>query len=129
MPAGWRLECNGRVRASVGFDYAQLVEMATLDRRLGFGIPLTDFLADVGLETGAEVLLIRDATGRSFGVPIRAVVAADAARLTLGTRRAPLESNAGFPVRLDVPGWTYRCDPITVAALDAIEFSEFVRCP
>lgn len=129
VPTTWRLECRGRIREDVAFDYAQLVAMATLDDRLGFGIALTDLLAEIGLQTGAEVLLARDSSGRTFGVPIRDVVATDTARLTLGTRRAPLGADDGFPIRLDVPGWTDRSDPIVVESLEAVGFAEFVRCP
>ena len=113
----------------MSFDYDRLVGLATCDHRLGFGIALTDLLAEVGLEIGAEVLLAHDSTGRTFGVPIREVVANDRARLTLGTCRTPLEQGTGFPVRLDVPGWTDPSSPVVVDSLEAVGFSEFVRCP
>jgi len=129
LPCEWRLECGGRVRQHMAFDYAQLLGMATVDHRLGLGIALTDLLAHVGLETGAEVLVAHESTGRTFGVPIREVIADDNARLTLGASRRPLRPGTGFPVRFDVPGWTDPSKPVVVDSLRAVDFSEFVRCP
>jgi hypothetical protein len=132
---GWfAVRCSGHLDAPQSLRYSDLFDLAVTHRDGDVAVRLLDLLAVLQLRSTADVLMVTDAAGVTMGLPLSEVLQRDDARLTLGTGLSPLEMRDGFPIRLDMPGWTTPGDRtgshrMSVMSIRAVTFNEFIGCP
>lgn len=132
---GWFVvRCSGQFDAPQSLQYSTLVDLAETRPDGDVAVSLVDLLAVLHLAPTAEVLVVTDAAGVSMGLPLREVLTDGRARLTLGSKFGPLQMCDGFPIRLDMPGWTTpgdrtNGDHMSVMSIQAVSFNEFIGCP
>ena len=126
--AGWSMEIRGLVDRPFTLDYAELLELATVEADVTLacvsnevggglvgnarwqGVPLRDLLERAGVQPGATQIIGRSVDGFTAGFPVELGLRESTgpgdvgALVAVGMNGEPLPQVHGFPARLVVPG-------------------------
>lgn len=145
-PAGWRLRFTGMVDNPYELTFDELVAMPLIEQsitlscvsnRVGgglvgnatwLGVPLTDLLAEAGVQPGATQVVGRSVDDFTVGFPTSVLDGDRPALVAVGMNGEPLPADHGFPARLVVSGlygyvsatkWLTEVELTTLDAFDA----------
>jgi DMSO/TMAO reductase YedYZ molybdopterin-dependent catalytic subunit len=120
--AGWSLSVTGLVDSPLTLSFDQLLALPSIERRIALtcvsnevggdlvgtalwqGVRLTDVLAKVGVQDGADLVLGVSVDGFTAGFPRSILSDGRDAMIAYAMNGEPLPVRHGFPVRLVVPG-------------------------
>ncbi len=121
-PVEWRLRIHGLVDRELTVTYQDLLDRGLRDAWVTLccvsnpvggdlisntvfsGVPIKDLLDEVGVQSGADMLLSTSEDGWTCGTPLAALTDGRDALLAVGMDGEPLPVEHGFPVRQVVPG-------------------------
>ena len=121
-PREWRLRIHGMVDREMTVSYQDLLDRGLrnewitlccvsnpvggdlISNTVFSGVPMTHLLDEVGVQSGADMLLSTSEDGWTCGTPLAAITDGRNAMLALGMDGVPLPVEHGFPVRQVVPG-------------------------
>jgi len=118
----WTLRISGMVDQELTFTYAELlardlveadVTLTCVSNEVGgrlagtarwLGVPLSELLAEAGVQSNADQIVGRSVDGYTCGFPVDVVDDTRTALVVIGMNGEPLPVNHGFPARLLVAG-------------------------
>jgi DMSO/TMAO reductase YedYZ molybdopterin-dependent catalytic subunit len=121
-PSSWKLRIHGMVDNPMTITFDELMKMPMLEHDItltcvsegvggGYignarwqGTLLADILRKVGIQSGADQIVMRDVNGMTIGVATDPVMDGRTSMLAVGMNGQPLPQSHGFPVRVVVPG-------------------------
>jgi DMSO/TMAO reductase YedYZ molybdopterin-dependent catalytic subunit len=121
-PSSWQLRIHGMVDHPMTITFDELMKMPMLEHDItltcvsegvggGYignarwqGTLLADILRRVGIQSGADQIVMRDVNGMTIGVATDPVMDGRTSMLAVGMNGQPLPQSHGFPVRVVVPG-------------------------
>jgi DMSO/TMAO reductase YedYZ molybdopterin-dependent catalytic subunit len=123
IPASaWSLRIHGMVDRPMTITFDELMKMPMIEHDVTLtcvsesvggpyignarweGTLLANVLRRVGIQPGADQIVMRDTTGMTIGVATQPVMDGRASMLAVGMNGVPLPQGHGFPVRVVVPG-------------------------
>jgi DMSO/TMAO reductase YedYZ molybdopterin-dependent catalytic subunit len=143
-PDGWRLRIHGRVRNPITLTYDDLLRRPMIERYVTLccvsnevggglignarwlGVRVSDLLAEVAPEPGADQVVSRSGDGYTAGTPTEVLRDGRDAMLAVGMNGAPLPIDHGFPLRMVVPGlYGYVSATKWLTELELTSFADF----
>jgi DMSO/TMAO reductase YedYZ molybdopterin-dependent catalytic subunit len=145
-PQSWQLRIHGMVDKPMTLTFDDLMKKPMIDHDVTLtcvsesvggsyignarwqGTLLADILKKVGIQKGAEQIVMRDVNGMNLGVATEPVMDGRTSLLAIGMNGKPLPQEHGFPVRVVVPGlygyvsackWVVDMEFTTFAAFNA----------
>jgi DMSO/TMAO reductase YedYZ molybdopterin-dependent catalytic subunit len=144
--ATWELKIHGMVDNPMTMNFTELQKLPSIDRDITLccvsqtvggnyignarwtGTLLADVLRKVGIQKGADQVVMRDVNQMNIGVSLAAIMDGRDALLAYGMNGTALPAEHGFPVRVVVPGlygyvsackWVVDMELTTYAAFDS----------
>ena len=145
-PSTWQLRIHGMVDNPMTITFGELMKQPMIEHDVTLtcvsesvggsyignarwqGALLAPLLRKVGVQPGADQIVMRDVNGMNLGVATDPVMDGRASLLAVGMNGQPLPQDHGFPVRVVVPGlygyvsackWVVDMQLTTFAAFDA----------
>ncbi len=145
-PESWSLKIHGMVDRELTLSYQDLLDRRLIERDLTMvcvsnevggpyagtarwlGMPLSELLDEVGVQSGADQLVSKSVDGWTAGTPVSALRDGRDAMIAVGMNGEPLPVVHGFPARIVVPGlygytsatkWVTDIELTTFGAYDA----------
>ena len=141
---GWTLRIHGMVDREIELDFTALLQRRLVERRVTLtcvsievggdlagnatwiGVPLSELLAEAGVQDGADALLSTSADGFTAGTPISAVTDGRDAMIAIAMNGEPLPIIHGFPARMVVPGlYGYVSATKWLTEIEVTRFADF----